>query len=161
MQSLPLLTGVDKNKRPEEGNQKNARRRVEGARLFDEMPWGVISSIYEMIPFENEELETLEMIFQSRHFPPSLRERAFNFFIRRADATAIANEMSYVPDLSTFNLEGNRIGSAGARAIAGALRRVPSLTTLILSSNRIGSIGARAIAGALRHVPSLTHLESL
>ena len=115
MQSLPLLTGVDKNKRQEDDSERNVRRRVEGARLFDELPWEAISSIYEMIPFENEELETLEMIFQSRHFPPQLRERAFNFLFAGPTRPQLQTKCRYVPDLTALDLSDNEIGSDGAR----------------------------------------------
>ena len=158
MQSLPLLTGVDKNKRQEDDSERNVRRRVEGERFAD--------------TFRRRKLQRSPSLSK---WPP-LRWRIFLF------ASAI-EALQYVPALehvrkshvphhsveivrdagamryNNINLSYNNIGDDGAIEIAGALQHVTSLTTLDLRLNSIGRDGAIAIANAFGNVRSLTRLD--
>jgi hypothetical protein len=68
------------------------------------------------------------------------------------DTDDIERIISALPNLTSLNLTGNKIGDSGAITIA---RKLPSLKELYLHDNNIGDDGARTIAERL---PSLTHL---
>lgn len=74
-------------------------------------------------------------------------------------AHALAELLSYLPNLESLDLADNNIGGDGHVALGGVIRKMSRLTALNYSSNPMGSLGAKAVSGVMRNHPSLRSLN--
>lgn len=74
-------------------------------------------------------------------------------------ATAVAEELSKNPAITSLNLWKNSIAAGGAKVIASALTANNTLRELDVEGNKIGDEGARSFSRALQANRSLTKLN--
>ncbi|AZL16347.1 leucine-rich repeat domain-containing protein [Rickettsiales endosymbiont of Stachyamoeba lipophora] len=72
---------------------------------------------------------------------------------------AIADSLSYNPEITAIDLSGKKIGLKGAYALARMIKKNNRLTTLILSQNEIDDQGAIELAEALKSNTKLQNLD--